>query len=338
MNINTIDSINFNDCETSLSEKLVFVIGVTQRSGTNYIFDLVSLHPDIERSELITEDRILQNSVHLENFVKSSLGSWKYYPPTNTVLEDGDLLYRELGNLLAKLLLSQNELKQNRSGKIPSDILSGAKKLVSKSPNPIPSHLLFKLFPNAYIIFLVRDGRSVVESTMTSFNRSFYQATLRWKEGVNQILDCMRDNPDRKILLLKYEEVFQDSRSEMKKVLRFLDLDVDKYDFQKAKDAPVRGSSDLKKSGSLHWKPTLKSETFSPLDRYKNWGFARHSRFMWLVGNEMQQLGYLPKTEPYPKDSKDYLVNFPCDILVKLRQIWYYVRNFSKKLLPFSGT
>jgi hypothetical protein len=81
----------------------------------------------------------------------------------------------------------------------------------------------------------------------------------------------------------------------MRKILAFLELDSEKYDFQSALNIPVVGSSVFKGGESaLHWNPVHKTNEFDPLARAANWTRRQHQRFNWLAAKELILFGYTP--------------------------------------------
>src|SRR5258708_3907506 len=55
----------------------IFIQGVLPRSGTNFLWDLLLLHPDCTRGrEPVNEDFFLEHSNHLTEFVEVVRGTW----------------------------------------------------------------------------------------------------------------------------------------------------------------------------------------------------------------------------------------------------------------------
>ena len=53
---------------------------------------------------------------------------------------------------------------------------------------------IFDLFPDDYLIVLVRDGRAVVESKQRSFGETFESAAREWAAGAETILRFAREH------------------------------------------------------------------------------------------------------------------------------------------------
>jgi hypothetical protein len=260
----------------------IFILGITMRSGTHYLSDLLRQHPDCTVREPIVEDCLLYLAHPLAQYVESVNAYWKQ--AWNIGPEDAALFYKSLGDGI------QAFLNANAQGK----------RVVTKTPTVENLDLFFKLFPDSPLLILVRDGRAVVESAGNTFEMSHEFTTRIWRDNARIILRFLRENQSlmgSKILLIRYEELFQNVRREMRKVLEFVGLSAESYDFDAAANLPVRGSSAFRGGqDKVHWTPVKRSADFNPLERYKDWSAAQHRRFNWLAGAELKELGY----ELYP--------------------------------------
>ena len=82
----------------------VFIHGILPRSGTNFLWDLLLLHPDCARArEPINEDMFLDHSNHLTAFVDNLRAGWD--PVWGTFGDDlPDRLYAGIGEGLVSFL------------------------------------------------------------------------------------------------------------------------------------------------------------------------------------------------------------------------------------------
>lgn len=140
-----------------LCREPIFIIGITQRCGTNFLYDLLRLHPDCGAPSLIWEDYLAANSDLLDSYVNSVSKLWA------RSLGDGlkDELYRHLGDGLISFLTEQIDTKR----------------VLTKTPSIRNLGNFFKLFPHARLLILIRDGRAVVESSVKSFDEG-YEANI----------------------------------------------------------------------------------------------------------------------------------------------------------------
>jgi hypothetical protein len=257
------------------------------RSGTNHLMDLVCCHPEVAPGRLpVKEDLFLENSEYLLRFVSQVRGSWDPiwgdFPPE---LEE-DLL-RSLGDGLISFLWTDR-----------------SRRLVTKSPSIRNIASFHRLFPNAKLLILIRDGRSIVQSCIDTFGWDFDTATHRFSDAARELLTYMEaEGASAERLMIRYEDLVTHMRPTMTGVLEFAGLSRDGFDFSAAEDLPVRGSSSHlgPDRTSVHWEPVAKSASFRPLQRWDSWDEDRAARFEWLAGREARALGYeVDGSEPQP--------------------------------------
>ena len=256
----------------------VFIVGLTPRTGTNYLWDLVCVHPACAPGrEPIREDFFLEHAHLLATFVRDVSSKWD--PAWGIVSEE----------TLAEL--------HARIGTALLDFLSTAedRRLVTKNPSVVGIDRVFAFFPTAQLIVLVRDGRAVVESCVRTFGWDVDLAARRWAAAASIAMRFLngRATDDPAVRLVRYEDLVADPRSQMTKLLSFLDLDVAEYDFSAAERLPVRGSSVfLGGQAEVHWDPVERTADFDPLRRWADWSAEQHRRFAWLAGRQQVALGY----------------------------------------------
>ena len=169
-------------------------------------------------------------------------------------------------------------------------------RVVTKTPSVQNLHYFFKLFPQAHLLILVRDGRAVVESSVKSFNSNYETMMRHWANAARTILhfkQSCRDS-DYKYLIVRYEDLWSSREKELRKILAFLGLDIETYNFEAAESLPISGSSVLRKQsgGVLHWHPVEQTPDFDPLHRWSHWDRALHRRFNWIAGPFLAKFGY----------------------------------------------
>ena len=260
----------------------IFILGISQRSGTNYLHDLLRKHPDSYSPGTIWEDFFIHYSDLLIQYSDSVFKRWKW--------KEGKVekhvktsLYRSLGDGLVSFLSSQG---------------SGMR-LITKTPSVVNIHNFFLLFPEAYLLVLVRDGRAVVESRVKTFSESYDSAIHRWATAAETILkfDCKNKAITPNYLIVKYEDLWNDAETELRKIFSFVGLDDQLYDFDSALNLPVRGSSVFhgNQNSQVHWKPLPRTPEFDPTKRWKHWNRFLHEKFNYIAGKQLMQLGYKEK-------------------------------------------
>jgi hypothetical protein len=175
----------------------------------------------------------------------------------------------------------------------------GTTRLVTKTPDVTNLPLFFKLFPQAKLLIMVRDGRAVVESSVKSFKRSYDEVMHEWADAAHTIQHLVKTEPESRYLIVKYEDLQQNTEAEMQKILPFLNLDGTQYDFAAMHELPVFGSSQIVTEGKekVHWAGN-KFENFEPTKRWQHWDHTLHERFNWIAGKELQQFGYAAQSVP----------------------------------------
>jgi hypothetical protein len=258
--------------------KPILIFGLTPRTGTNYLWDLVCLHPRCATGrEPIREDFFLEHADLLLDFVRSVRGRWD--PVWGEVSEEAVAeLSANIGSGLLGFLTADED-----------------RRLVTKNPSVANIDEVFTLFPAAQVIVLVRDGRAVVESCVRTFAWDFDLATRRWaaaSETALQFLDG-RTADDPAVRLVRYEDLVADPGRQMTLLLSFLGLEVADYDLSAAEQLPVRGSSVfLGGKEQVHWDPVERTADFDPLRRWAGWSAEQHRRFAWLAGRQQVALLY----------------------------------------------
>jgi protein-tyrosine sulfotransferase len=254
----------------------IFILGMTGRAGTQFLYELLALHPDTTQREPIWEDYLLRASGHLLAYADQLSRRWATFdvPPQERVR-----LLRCLGDGLIAFL------NEGAAGK----------RVVTVTPNVRNLQYFFDLFPDATLVLLVRDGRSVVESMMRSFGLSRARATARWAAAARTILAFAGEERRDRYLVVRYEDLVERLEEELAEVLRFCGLSVEDYDFASARSLPLRGSStDRGGSSEVQWGPMERPADFGGVARYSGWSAADHRAFNRRAGDLLSALGYEP--------------------------------------------
>jgi len=260
----------------------IFVLGIMRRSGTNYLGQLLSLHPDIEMPR-IAEDYVVGESHALKGYVRAVYQHWN--PSWGFDPDSEELLLQHMGQGVLGFLASQ---------------IDGGRRLLVKTPSVTNLEHFFHLFPAACLILLVRDGRDVTESGMRTFGWRFEAALQAWVRGARTIRNFVEaEKPaDARVLIVRYRDLCYDTEAELRKLLRFLRADPTRYDWETALELPVSGSSTFRGGAErVHWNPIPRSPAFKPVGRWQRWGAWRKQRFLWVAGQDLAHFGYLSEEE-----------------------------------------
>ena len=274
--------------EISPKPKICFILGINQRSGTNFIYRLLGEHPSCAASGPIWEDHFLRHSKMLIDYANALFKSWNPIWEVEKKIGGQEMLLRHFGDAIEHFLRLQ--VIRDFPHQIPPKLL------LTKTPNVIGLDNFFDLFPGAYLILLVRDGRAVVESGVRSFDWNYEDAMWKWRAAARAILSFQEKHrtAKKKFIILKYEDLVMNEKHELLKLFGFLGLDPELFDFNSTKALGVTGSSESRKQGApIFWKEvTQKKADFDPLARFANWDRKKQERFNWIAGQDMTRLGY----------------------------------------------
>jgi hypothetical protein len=290
------------------AKRVVFLHGVLQRSGTNYLFNLLSHHPDC-CSGGIFEDFLSSASPLLTGYIATLAESW------NEEWLEGrkDEVCRRLAGRLGNALLSF--------------LVDGADErrlFLTKTPSTLNLQNCFALFPDARIILVIRDGRDVVSSGMRTFDWEWEFAVRQWTLSARRIQEFLRQNENsRQVLLVHYEDLFQHTQAQLLRILAFLDLDPGRIDWASVEATPVRGSCAYGRdeAAQVDWRPVVRSADFSPLGRYRDWPKRRRQRFQWLAGEVSSEFGY-PLSEGVGRSRLANVLDWTLDRWWQVRRRW----------------
>jgi hypothetical protein len=229
----------------------LFILGVTPRSGTNYLREILTLHPDCARSKHIGEDFLIHSLSHLDRFVDTVASHW------NSAWGNDP---RALRSSLVQGLTSYLT---------PAGCTS--KYVVTKTPSCTNASRCLEVFQDARFIVLLRRGQDVVESFTKTFDSTFSYAARLWARGASEILRLIDDPAvysSGRLLIVRYEDLYEHNATTMTTILSFLGLDAGRFDFKQSQECAVIGSS-THRGGStrVSWAPLAKDTNFDPLRR-----------------------------------------------------------------------
>ena len=254
----------------------IFILGMLQRTGTNHLWDLFGLHPDVELLQPVFEDHLVRWSPHLLAYVDDVTRCWT--PEWDVPSSEKDNLLRSLGRGVESWLADRSE-----------------RRVVTKMPSVEQAQHFFELF-DCPLVLIIRDGRSVAESGVRSFGWSYERAFRRWNAAAEVVLDLQsRHGNHPGFSVVRYEDIIDTPREVMGELCRTTGLDVDRYPFDAIDSLPVRGSSTLRSEAgeeTVHWSPVERTGSFDPRERWRTWDDHTHRRFEAVAGASQRALGY----------------------------------------------
>lgn len=260
----------------------LFILGMTRRTGTNFAFRLLALHPHVRPAAGLLEDFTLHEADLLVEYVRRTKANWNPGWDVRPGVEAR--LLRRLGEGITAFLA-----EECRTDGTPDTGLA-----VYKTPSVRNLENFFDLFPNASLLVLIRDVRDVAESAVRSFAYSYAEILQEWCEAAAVVTDFRaRHEGRRNYQIVRYEDLVADTGTVLKTLLSWQGLDARLYDFDAARSLPVYGSSTFRGGRrDLHWRPVPKDETFNPIGRWQNWPAERRREFERAAGQLMKELGY----------------------------------------------
>jgi protein-tyrosine sulfotransferase len=260
----------------------ILIFGVMPRSGTNFLRDVIALHPDVcPDPGRLYEFPLLHAARAASSFMDSFLA---YFPRNAEMLTSWDGLALMAGAWLREL---QRE--------------AGDRRILLKSPHVQNIGLLPVIFPASKSVLCLRDGRDVLESSLGTFSRAslarktFRQLACEWKLGTEAILTFDKggrnEHPD--VMVLCYEELLSQQDATLERLLDHLELDPSGYDREALARLPVRGSSRSSRAAEGRWQPQARDARFSPVGRWADWSPARKARFDRIAGEVLERAGYV---------------------------------------------
>lgn len=308
-----------------MSTEPIIIIGAAPRSGTNYIEDLLCVHPDCGLGVPLRENHILAELPALAEIVDRLAAHWDANTRWGFLPEHADDLARSLGVGIGDFLVSQVD-ERRRLTEPPATISAVAETfkespryLVSKTPRATGLADFRRFFPDTKLILLMRDGRAVAESSIRSWGWHFDVAVDSWRSGAAAIADFLDRNPDDDSIVVRYEDMVVDPETQLDRIFGYLDLDPAGYDFEKGLNRPIRGSSTRRKSAErVTWEPVEATADFDPLGRASGWSTEQHARFNHMTGDLLVRFGYVPV--PTESSITDVAQHYLRDGLLTARQ------------------
>jgi protein-tyrosine sulfotransferase len=271
----------------------IFLIGIMPRSGTNYVYNLLRQHGDVDcvTNADMPEDFLLFHSDLLLRYADVVAAWWvQYWRPGRGARATKARRHESRSAIAAAL------------GRGLVGVLEGpdtrGRRVATKTPVVRSMDNVFALFPEAQVVVLVRDGRDQVASAVRSYGWNIDFAMHRWAEAARTVTAFddahAQDDPPRH-MILRYEDVIDDPETSLTRMFSFLGLRTDGYDFTVHERLPVYGSSEhlgVDEGLAAGYRRVERTAEFDPRRRWADWPAERLERFNHIAGREMVRLGY----------------------------------------------
>lgn len=230
-----------------MRSRMIMIFGISPRSGTNFLFDVAGLHPEVQCTEAFYEDGFCLFAEDLDGYSRRLTTFWKRF---NREHETSQVM-SALGVGLEQLL---------RAGVADSDCV------LTKTPFASGIHHGADLFPDATPVVVVRNAHAVVASAQRTWGTRPVLAAYRWASGAGELKNFLTARPET--VVIRYEDLVQDPVSEAGKLFEAAGLEPSLVTADMIAALGVRGSSSLGRAdGDVHWRPVERPADFDPTQR-----------------------------------------------------------------------
>ena len=251
--------------------------GILPRSGTNFVGELINLHPEIHAfPNNIWEFPYLEGIGELLTFSDRFFNS---YQRNRTQIDENDFLPIFGASAIAYL-----------HGYVPPD-----KRMLLKVPDVQFLNHFFTVYPYENLLILTRDGRDLVQSTIKSWpQRNFADVCRLWDASAKMIINYTKRHADQadRFLVTRFEDAVRSPEATMQRVCDHFGINFDVYPLEEINNLPVKGSSELRDDGKMTWTPMQKPKGFNPVGRWQSWSDKQKRLFKKICGDTMVDMGY----------------------------------------------
>lgn len=202
------------------SKKKIFILG-SPRSGTTWLFKMMAAHPNIaaHSAELTNFSRYVSSILRLyeaeeHNFNKNGISYGLFSIWNKTELDDF------ISDFLSKIY-----------SKIPLE--SHTSHILDKRPDYcFYTDLIYRYYPDAKIIHIIRDGRFTTVSMMNARKKKGFgadnmlEAAYSWKRCILAAQEAS-EMGNKHYIEVKYEILMENTEEELSKLFSFCELSFD---------------------------------------------------------------------------------------------------------------
>lgn len=254
----------------------VFIVGCP-RSGTSALSWALAQHPDMWVSAESDFIQLLFGYGHMQ----------KAYRVAHDRPDEGWLAKNEVGypEFCANLGLGVDALFRSRSG--------GARWIDSSPGYTLMMGELALMFPDARFVHLVRDGRAVVNSMISSgfdidWARDFERACFTWAHYVRKGIEFEKIWADR-AFRVPHGDLIDDPQQTCSDILRFLGEEHDEAPARFLMEGRINSSYDNAAPGDIRAVKNTHRLKESP---WVKWDVTRQATFARVAGDAMRLAGH----------------------------------------------
>jgi len=194
--------------ESPLTDRMIFLVGA-RRSGTNWLFQLLTLHPEIVGIEAETYLFALGVAPLAERIHHGAPASHQ----TGAIYMEREEFHAALRRFVDEVYLGVAERLDHRASRI-----------VDRSPGHA-NHLdlIRDVYPDSWTVHIIRDGRDVAGSLVGQGwgPRTMTEAAGEWVQAIRDA----RAHPPPRYREVRYEELIRDPVAQMVDLFDWLGLD-----------------------------------------------------------------------------------------------------------------
>jgi protein-tyrosine sulfotransferase len=258
-------------------EPSIHLHGILPRSGTNFVGELIQLHPSVHAfPNNIYEFPFLEGTGELLEFSERFFNA---YQRNRTQIGESDFLPIFGASAISYL----------------HGYASSGKRMLLKVPDVQFLNHFFTVYPNENLLILTRDGRDLVQSTIKSWpQRNFADVCRLWDASAKMIInhEIRHANHADRFLVIRFEDAVQQPEAIIRRICNHFELDFSVYPLAEIGNLPVKGSSELRRDGKMTWTPMQKPKGFNPIGRWQSWPDKRKRVFKKICGDTMINMGY----------------------------------------------
>lgn len=279
--------------------KIILCVGISVRSGTNYMGSIFSEVPhvsSIPKEDSKGEFPFFRNEVHgkyegwVDGFNKNMFASKGLKSKT---------MRPYFGASFLRYLKEDYDIQDNI--------------IFVKDPSLYNVEHFFDFFPEGKLIVLTRCAPDLIASSLKGslLTRNSYSlkkkvlAKLKYYTGYNMMsyakaytkhtnqLHKLRKELKGKFLEVKYEDIVKAPESKIPEIFSYCDIEYDNELIDKTIHAKVVGSSYFGAGKHVqNWGKLDKDNNFNPLNRYRSWGWFNRYLYNKYADESNKSLGY----------------------------------------------
>lgn len=287
-----------------LEERMIWIFG-SGRSGSSWLLRLLQPHSQVAA---LDEPGIGEHLVQIRNASDPEKG-YTLSHVNDTRSDDPNYFFcREYEDVwrpaLRRLILTRfsHQLEQILFGRgLPPDL-----RVVVKEPNGShAANLLTSLLPTCSLIFLIRDGRDVVDSALAAalgdswgvvygvkvseeMRRDYLQRRANlWVHSISQVQRAYADAPPERRMLVRYEELLSSTLERVAEIMSHFELDVDEDQLRAHVAAEAFDAIPVEERG-----PSRPARAATPGLWRKNLTDDEQGMLEKIMGEKLRELGY----------------------------------------------